>query len=340
MSRGQRPFKIVAPVSSAGEAEALIAAGANELYCGHLPDAWRDLFGDADWANRRQGGVANVRSARDLGALVDAAGRHDVPVSLTLNARYSRVQEPQVERLASQWEAMGGSSVVTADISLLSRLASTGSRLWRHLSVLGAVFNGEAALFWQELGIQRIVSPRSVEPAEVGDMARRAPGMQWEVIAMHQRCPFVDGLCGFYHGTRYPSRTPCAFEYEARPDRSVPVVRSHDPEYEGHGCGVEFSTDGGRRFRLSTQDADGPSCGLCTLPAFLDAGVGAFKIAGRGFPLEMLVQAVTMLDQARRRLRAGRDGWEQTARGLYEEHTGRRCSDAHCYTQQDPWRGA
>ena len=332
-----RAFTIVAPACSDAEVELLAAAGADELYCGHLPDGWLERYGDADWATRRQGTVANVRRVADLQAMVDTARERRVSLLLTLNARYSRGQDREVAAMAAQWETMGGHGVVTADVPLLARLAATGSGLRRHLSVLGAVLNSQAARFWQELGVLRAVLPRSLAPAEIGALARGAPGLELEVITLHQRCPFVDGLCGFYHATRYPERTPCAFEYTAATDDQRSVIHSHDPAYEGHGCGVEFTTDRGRRVRLSEQDPARPCCGLCHLPAMLDAGASAFKIAGRGFPATLLVQAVKLLAHARRNLPAHGDDWAAEARRLYRRHIGQPCSGDLCYHGGDPW---
>ena len=55
-------MKILAPLRDAAEVQPLLAAGADEFYCGLTPPGWEERFGNA-WANRR-----NARSAARPGS--------------------------------------------------------------------------------------------------------------------------------------------------------------------------------------------------------------------------------------------------------------------------------
>ena len=56
----------MAPVCSPEEAEEIISAGADELYCGAMFDEWVRAFGESDLISRRQGRRANVRDPGQL----------------------------------------------------------------------------------------------------------------------------------------------------------------------------------------------------------------------------------------------------------------------------------
>ncbi len=63
-ARGGDAVKVLAPLSSPDEVAPLIAAGADELYCGITPPGWAEAFGGA-WVHRRnpRTGLAHARRA-------------------------------------------------------------------------------------------------------------------------------------------------------------------------------------------------------------------------------------------------------------------------------------
>ena len=76
-------MKILAPLRSLDEVEALCAAGADEFYCGLSPAGWETAFGSAS-VHRRNARAAGVRDLDELQRIVAQAG--DRPVFATLNA--------------------------------------------------------------------------------------------------------------------------------------------------------------------------------------------------------------------------------------------------------------
>ena len=323
---------IVAPATSPAEARALIAAGAGELYVGVLTDRWAEEFGTSDLLTRRQGRVANVRRLEDLGEMVRIAAEARCPLSLALNARYSAEQLARVMELVASFEAMGGGAVITADLGLLLRLR--GARLRRHVSLLAGVTNAEGARFFAELGASRIILPRELDLDAIGTLVRDGPPLEYEVVTIFQRCPFIDGRCGFHHDVRIPEGVPAVFDYEWGPTDSRPQARAADPSYEGHGCELAWRTGPGRTpvGIPRADDAVAPPCAACRLGALRRAGVRFFKVAGRGYPTSLLARGVAFLRDADTLASVGEDSGSRI-RARYAAAFGQPCYPSSCYAR-------
>lgn len=317
---------IVAPVCSPEQARRAIAAGANELYCGILTGEWVKRYGDGETISRRQGRLAHVGGMDELAAIARIGADAACAIALTLNSRQAAGGDREVVRLAGLWEEMGGTAVMAADIGLLLALRKRNSRLKRHLSVLTGVFNSRSAEFFAGLGVARIVLPRELTIAEMRDLTAGAPALEYEALAMYQKCRFIDGMCGFHHGARLPSDVPAAFEYCDVPGESMPVVWSCDPDYEGHACQLAWSTESGLVAPSAGDDTAAPYCAACQLRALEEAGVSFLKLAGRGYPAEAIERAIGFLLRA-----ATRQGDAAEIRRLYAQTFGSRCEGSRCY---------
>jgi len=239
------PMRIAAPVTSPAEAEQVLDAGADELYFGLLLPEWTAVLEDADLWSRRQGQAAHAASLDDALAIAAAAAARGRTAALALNARYTRRQAGLVQDAAAAWEAGGGQAVIVSDLGLLAGLQRRDSRLRRHLSLLAGVYNARSVALFVSLGVCRVILPRDLTVAEIRNLTRAAPPVEYEALAIYQRCPFQDELCGFHHRPRLPPDEPAEFAYSVLPGRPLPVTLSGDPEYEGHGCQLPWRTPAG-----------------------------------------------------------------------------------------------
>jgi U32 family peptidase len=323
-------MKIVAPACSLEDAQAALAAGADELYVGVMPEAWTRAFGDGDGLTRRQGAPAHVQTMQDLKAIAKLGAASGRTMTLVMNARYSAAQEPHVCDLLQRWEDMGGAAVMVADPGILMVLHQRGSRLRRHLSLLAGVFNRESVQLFAQWGVTRIVLPRDLTIAEVAAITSGDPAMEYEMVGLFQKCVFIDGFCGFRHSMRFPADVPGAFAYQRLPQFPLPVVWSDDPDYEGHGCQVAWQTEAGSVQCDRQNDFVLPSCAACSLPALAAANVRYVKIAGRGYPLDMVIRGIRFLHEALR-LHGSRPAKSREVLELYARAFGAPCHEAHCY---------
>ncbi len=324
-------FRIVAPATAASDLRALAEAGADEIYCGVLPADWVGRYGDWDSLTRRQGTVANLSSLEDLRAMAREAQRTGIPAALALNVRYSAEQVPSILDLATHWEMAGGTAVLVSEPAVLLGLNERRSRLRRHLSILAGAGNIQAVALFADLSISRVVLPRELSPMAMRRTTRAFATVEFEAMALHDRCPFVDGLCGFYHGHAHPRGTACAFDYERAPDGSA-IAWSNDPGYTGHGCQLALASPDGAWVPRSVSGPEHPHCAACALPDLAEAGVDWLKIGGRGLPLEDRARSVRYLRAAVNVVATSPDPRElrHLMRSLYAATFGRACDEA-CY---------
>ena len=325
--------RIVAPACSLKEAQSLLKAGAHELYCGFLPPSWRLDYGEAETISRRQGRAAHVEDFEELRAIARHCAAAGNVCALALNMRYSPEQHPRVVELAVLWEQAGGQAVVVSDLALLLELEERQSGLQRHLSLLTGVFNADSCRFFADLDVSRVVLPRSMSLHEISLIHAANPTVELETLALYQQCPLIDGFCGFYHGVHLPENVPCDCEYTRTSDTEQPVVWSSDPSYEGHGCHIQWKTAQGTVVLNRQNDFEAPACAACQLPSLSAAGVSFLKLAGRGYPTEMLIQGVRFLVEAIELLKD--DVLDEVhgsrTRALYERNFATSCHGGNCY---------
>ncbi|CAA7611381.1 Peptidase U32 [Candidatus Terasakiella magnetica] len=290
-------MKIVAPISRVEEAEPMIRAGADELYCGIVPADWTERFRSAG-VNRRAFG--NFSRYEDLAEVIRIAADAGGTVSLVMNAQhYAEAQMEALGDLAERFARLGGHALIVGDIGLLARLARQGLPLRLHASSLLACRNSETAGLLGELGASRVVFPRDLTLAEIAGIAGANPGQEFEAFILNDGCVFEEGNC---HTIHLPGRLGgpiCLDRYVidyGRADGRAPgpdelaALAVNDAAYEEwlwyrFSCGFAV-TEAGYPF--------GP-CGLCALPALAAGGVGAVKIAGREGAVERKLKSVEMV---------------------------------------------
>lgn len=309
---------ILSPVDAPSEVDALVDAGADELYAGCVPPFWSEVFGPVVSANRRSYRAANVGSLDALADVVHAAALRDVPVHLALNATpVPDAMIPKMVAFVAELARMGIRGVIVSDLALLLALRDARfRRLEIHASTLFSAFNGAAVAFLRRAGATRVVLAREVSAAGAADAVAASAGTPVEVIGLRGRCPNVEGFCTHLHDD--PGRTwPCELRY--------------DKEWRGRGA----FPDGVREAIGRNEGTDrADSCGLCAIPLLERAGVHAFKIVGRGAETAKKVAAAAAARSIREFGRAGAPDAAACARrgkDAYRGLCGTDCRPENCY---------
>ena len=283
-------YQIIAPVCSVGEIESVISAGAKEVYFGMMPEKWVGKYGNADFISRRQGEMTHISYYDELSEIANIVNHYNCTATLVLNSRYSEEQLPFIFEILEQWEDAGGHSVMTSDIEILLWLNNKRSRLKRQLSIMAGIFNNQGIDFFKHLGVSRVVLPREVTISELNPI--KTANMECEMIVMFQKCEFIDSFCGFYHSFNYQP-----FIVHDYVDPDLPVMKSYDPCYEGHGCQMQLICNNKNIKHVNNNDMNTPFCAACSLEYMLNAGINNFKIAGRGYPLDVIIKAIKHIEQ-------------------------------------------
>jgi putative protease len=282
-------MKILAPLNSSEEAEMLLSNGAEELYCGLVPEEWIARYSGAIWLNRRSPAGGNLRTFSDLARIVEQAHKCCVPVFVTLNAQsYTATQLPLVLDLARRYvEEAEVDGLIVSDPALILELSELALPCALHLSSIAASLNVAAVRFFQSLGIGRIILPRSLTIAEIKRIAGEVGSeVELEVFILNDGCIFEEGFCLTTH-----HRSVGAFCVGLARMNSHSFKTSTQP----WGTGEEQEIAGllqhfHRRIDgLTNHSCSAPPqktlplapCGLCAIPAFQRMGISAVKIVGR-----------------------------------------------------------
>lgn len=264
-------LRINAPLGSAAELPALAEAGANEIYCGIVPEGM-SRKDEGAFLNRRptrEGNLSSFDALRDAVATAHAKGLH---VSFTLNEPFS--PDDHYPHLLGQAEAAveaGVDALIVADPVLMKHLHDRRLPVRIHVSVAASCLNSAAVAFFRSLGAARIILPRHLRFAEIAAMVRRHPDLEFEVIVLGDPCPWDDGMCTMEHNLHH-----------FRPERpftgGLCSVLCQDVTV--HGEIDEVQKEAVRR-RHTEQIHRVSGCGLCALRDLRAIGVTHVKSTGR-----------------------------------------------------------
>jgi hypothetical protein len=273
-------LKIAAALSRKDEADSLLAAGAEELFCGVVteelaPERTTSRF------NRRYEREASLRSLADLADVAARAAARKAPVFVTLNEHaYDPALIPALTGFARELKAAGAKAVIVSDVSLMLAIRRARVPIDIHVSSVATCTNSESAAFFADLGARRIILPRHLSVRQISRLIAAGPRMEYEAFVMNDGCGFEEGLC---MNTHQDSGPMCQMDWDTKP---VPAA---DPR-PGLAAEWKINWKAYRRLmssldnqggKVSPQGVPAGPCGLCALPSLKAAGVASVKVAGR-----------------------------------------------------------
>ncbi len=315
-------MKILSPAISAHEVDAVIKAGAGEIYCGVMPSAWKKAYTNVASPNRREWEVSNMTNFEELSEAVKRAHAKGVPVFLTLNALYTESQYPELKNFVEKADACGIDALIIADLGFLLLAREMGWKRDLHISTGGTAFNSETVDFYRKQGASRVIIPRQNRLSEIAHIAENARDLEIETFILNRGCKNIDGFCTFHHGVnevriplwwRIPKKLHMDYyllNWMKRLPLSLRNRIAHSPIFGSVGaCFLSYDIDVKsdsktdakqktlhdnlrRNFNLFT-GLD--TCGACGLWDMHRAGVDSLKIVGRSNPLEKKIRDVSFL---------------------------------------------
>ncbi len=324
-------MKILAPIAKPEEAEDLIKAGADELYCGLFTDDWARAYTNIGSPNRRYWRRANLSDWSQLKEILNIAYGYNVKVSLTLNENYSEEQYPLVIEQVEKAVSLGIDGLIIADISLLDLLKNRGFNISVQISTVNTVFNSESVRFFKSFGTNRITLPRHLSLNEIEEIVKGNTDINFDVFIMNDACRYTDGFCTFLHGVEEFENpkmedlvfrsAACYLNYDVTASQSIDIRKIDQADVE-------------KKIKRSFTLYNGvKSCAACNLGEFREWGINGLKIAGRHHPRTSRTKDVLFIKTLLAYLnekRCCKEELHRYARELFKKIYLLRC-DGFCY---------
>ena len=292
----------------------MIAAGADEIYCG------LEIPGILELLNRPE--VCSISTYDELGRIADYACSKGVETVVTLGFPF--ISQSMVGRMKEHTAAcisQGIHALIVGDIGLIRMIRDDmGSDIPIYASTLLGAMNYEAADYIHKLGVQRVVLERHVSISEISEIVQRNKDVEIEVFMHGGGCSNINANCRLEYS--FPSadamrkalrgvtrfHNPCKWAYH--------IYELGDDEHlmEQNQALMALNQVGITTTPIRMLDAY-TFCSLCALPELIETGVAGLKIVGRCRPLVYQVQATKMyrglLDLMKR---GGRRGFNRVQR--------------------------
>lgn len=247
-------------LAPAGNMERLITAihfGADAVYIGTTAFSLRNL--------------ADNFTLEEVSAAVQYAHDRNVKVYVTVNA-FMRDEDllglPETIRALDE---AGVDALIINDPSVIRTAKRVAPSLPLHLSTQANTLNSEAALFWHEQGIERIVLARELTLSQIKAMRAKLPdSLELEAFVHGAMCVSYSGRCllSNYIAGRDSNKgecvQPCRWSYEVR-------ERGKDGEF------FTVVSERSGSFILNSRDM----CMVSHLDEIIDSGIVSLKIEGR-----------------------------------------------------------
>lgn len=293
-------MRITAGIANTDQLLRYASAGADEVFCGYIPQSWSSGPCRNIPLNRREVHYCPVQigGRNELRILRAVSSDLGIPVSLTFNAPfYPSDSLPEIAGIMEQCLEDGFDTFIVADPALMMLLEEKGLLPSLRLQISGEAgeINREALEFWRRFRPSRIIFHRKTGLSNIAALIRSdrllhpEEPLEYEAFAMNENCHFNGAFCSGLHCDEFAHL--CHLPWRLIPvsaGEPVPSVSSPDPS-----------------------PVDGPSvaghsgCGICSLPALRDAGIGVLKVVGRGADTEEMVRDIRTLRSAVRMTEEG-----------------------------------
>ena len=237
--------ELLAPAGSLDKLKVAVLYGANAVYLGGQKFGLREASDNFTTLELIEG----VAFAHERGCLV----------YVVLNSFLHDSDLVELPPFLQLLEELKVDAVIVSDLGVIETIKKH-SKLVIHLSTQASCLNVEAAFFWKEMGVTRIVLGREVTILEAKKI-KEATNLEIEMFVHGSMCMSYSGNCVISNYTqgRDSNRGGCA-----------------------QSCRFEYSIDLGddqnkKAFFMSSKDLEG----IRLLQDFIDAGIDSLKVEGR-----------------------------------------------------------
>jgi len=176
----------------------------------------------------------------------------------------------KVKKTIEKYREANVDAIIISDPGILRIIKEVDSKIPLHLSTQANCANSEAAKFWHEQGVSRIIIAREVSLENIGLIHEKVPEVELECFVHGAMCVSYSGRCilSKLFANRSANRgwcsQPCRWAYDIKPK-------------DEFGDNVEIEQDQNGTYILNSKDL----CLINYLDQLKDAGIKSFKIEGR-----------------------------------------------------------
>lgn len=251
-----KKLELLAPAGNFHKLKTALAFGADAVYAG-VPDfSLRVRINDFD--------INSIREATKY------CHQNNKKIYVTLNIFAHNKHFKNLEKHLKFLKSIGVDALIISDPGILTVVKKIMPKTEIHLSTQANCTNAQAAKFWQEQGVNRIILGREVTLKEIKEIHLACPGLDLEYFVHGAMCMAYSGRCFLSSLTSGRSANlgdciqPCRWQYTIQSDeRGNNTFKLQEDQ---HGSYI-----------LNSKDL----CLIKYLRELRDAGVISFKIEGR-----------------------------------------------------------
>ena len=356
-------MRILAPLSSYKEISSLIHAGADEFYCGIIPQQalYKDINCHASDLS------SNFSSYQELCRSINLIHKKKKKIFVTLNVPFiAWEQNPDIERTINSIIEQGIDAVIVSDIGLLYYLNERYPQLEVHLSIIAGVTNMYAIDFFRELGVKRIVLPDHLTLSEIENIAGKNQDISLEIFVLNNKCFNWESVCGFHHWVNdHNPKPPIPIDFIKKalshtPQQMLKTILASSviqkifewglaSQKHLHGCKLNYTVSAGehsheKRYidqKNKIQQYFQPysflrrmnQCGACSLFFAEQYGINAVKIDGRYFPLKKKMRDIVFVRNCYEQINSISDAahFSYFCKKQFKKTYGYPCREEQCY---------
>ena len=266
-------IELLAPAGSPEKLKYAISWGADAVYAG-IPDV----------SMRAR---VNTFTEKSLEEATKYVHEHGKQIFVTLNIYAHNYHLPIIEKHLKFLKKIKVDGVIVADPGIISLVRKILPEVDIHLSTQANVTNWQAAKFWYDLGVTRIVLAREVTLDDIREIKKHVPKLELEYFVHGAMCMSYSGRCILSKWMSGKSANlgdctqPCRWGYKSKSpvisNQSLDEYKMMEVEEVQSGRPVLLEQDSHGTYFFNSKDLNL----LSHLEELKNAGVTSFKIEGR-----------------------------------------------------------
>ena len=286
--------------------------------------------------------IAKIRTAVGYGR------KYEKKIYATLNIFPGSSRFKNLEKHIGSLKDMEVDGVILSDPGVLALVKKVWPKANIHLSTQANCINAQAAKFWENQGVKRVILGREATLKDIREIRRACPDLELEYFVHGAMCMAYSGRCFLSKHLSDRSANegdcaqPCRWKYDMKSQKSkVPLLPNPwkaGPRKFAMRCGVKsqkYNTDADKYFIqpegrneifVLVEDRDASyilnSQDLCLikhLDKLAGAGITAFKIEGRTKSVYYAGMAVGIYRKAIEALLENARKYKKISQALYKE---------------------